>query len=301
MTKHSCQGVPLPKSIVFIGACNPYRKDKKKGEYNGLKLKDFKEKELVYTVNPLPHALLNYVFNFGSLSKADEKKYINNMVKKPFEKIFSENELSEKKSIQDLISLTIDAISEAQDYVREQNDVSSVSLREIRRFTIFYDFFCRYFRNKNNIFSKIDKKAQFKFSFKNIKSSDIYKYAINLSIYICYYLRLTQKDSRKELSKKMTKYFKFDFEEMPKKEQKFIAENITMKKGIAKNTALLENLFALFSCINSKIPLFIVGKPGCSKSLSVQLLFKSMEGENSNNILFKTLPKLFSYSFPTNL
>jgi MoxR-like ATPase len=25
MTKHSCQGKALPKNIVFIGACNPYR------------------------------------------------------------------------------------------------------------------------------------------------------------------------------------------------------------------------------------------------------------------------------------
>ena len=59
---------------------------------------------------------------------------------------------------------------------------------------------------------------------------------------------------------------------MPLREQKYIADNIEMGKGIAKNKALLENLFTLFVCVNSKIPLFIVGKPGCSKSLSVQLL-----------------------------
>ena len=45
-----------------------------------------------------------------------------------------------------------------------------------------------------------------------------------------------------------------------------------MGKGIAKNKVLLENLFTLFVCVYSKIPLFIVEKPGCSKSLSVQLL-----------------------------
>ena len=45
-----------------------------------------------------------------------------------------------------------------------------------------------------------------------------------------------------------------------------------MGKGIAKNKALLENLFTLFVSVYSKIPLFIVEKPGCSKSLSVQLL-----------------------------
>ena len=36
----------------------------------------------------------------------------------------------------------------------------------------------------------------------------------------------------------------------------------------------------------------MVGKPCCNKSLSIQLLLESMKGENSDNILFKTLPKL---------
>ena len=34
---------------------------------------------------------------------------------------------------------------------------------------------------------------------------------------------------------------------------------------IPKNIVLLENLFSLFVYIINKIPLFIVGKPGCSK------------------------------------
>ena len=44
------------------------------------------------------------------------------------------------------------------------------------------------------------------------------------------------------------------------------------EKELLKNKALLENLFTLFVCVYSKIPLFIVEKPGCNKSLSVQLL-----------------------------
>ena len=55
---------------------------------------------------------------------------------------------------------------------------------------------------------------------------------------------------------------------MPKREQNYIADNIELEKGIAKNRALLENLFSLFVAINTKIPIFILGKPGCSKSLS---------------------------------
>ena len=88
MTKHSCQGVELPKSIVFIGACNPYRFIVKDEEPNGLKIPGTEERKLVYTVNPLPHSLLNFVFNFGNLTKEDEKRYIQNMIVRPIESYY---------------------------------------------------------------------------------------------------------------------------------------------------------------------------------------------------------------------
>ena len=47
----------------------------------------------------------------------------------------------------------------------------------------------------------------------------------------------------------------------------------------------------------NKIPIFIVGKPGCSKSLSIQLINKSMKGEVSDKPLFQTLPKLILSSY----
>ena len=331
MTKHSCQGEPLPKNIVFIAACNPYRMVVKDEEPNGLKLKGVKERKLVYTVNPLPHSLLNFVFNFGNLTKKDEESYIKNMVVSPIESFYwkdlendNENKIQEnnneenqkkkglefylKKEIfdqyQKLLEMSSNSIIEAQDYVREKNDVSSVSLREIRRFSIFYNFFVEYLRKKKNLFLEIDENEIFGGVdpfYKNLTDFDIYKYSINLSVYICYYLRLTKKQFRDELAHKMNKHFGFEFKEIPKKEELYISNNIEMKEGIAKNRALLENLFALFVCVNSKVPLFIVGKPGCSKSLSVQLLFKAMKGENSKNLLFKTLPKLMLNSYQGSL
>ena len=99
----------------------------------------------------------------------------------------------------------------------------------------------------------------------------------------------------------MNLHLGLEFDKMPQKEQKFIADNIEMKEGIARNRALLENLFTLFVCVNAKVPLFIVGKPGCSKSLSVQLLYKSMKGEISDNSLFKSLPKLMINSYQGSL
>ena len=308
MTKNSCQGRRLPDNIVFIGACNPYRRvQKTQEEPNGLKTEGTKERKVVFTVNPLPHSLLNFVFNFGNLTEEDEKSYIRNMIVSPIESFYwkeiedkkekKEKEVKEAKDVEDEIKksrnienylskevfeecsklkeIASSSIIEAQKFVREKNDVSSVSLREIRRFSIFYDFFVKYLRNKKALFIKMDQENEnFEIDrfYKNLTDNEIYIFSINLSVYTCYYLRLTKKEFRNEFTTLMNKFFGRDFREIPKKEQEYIANNIEMKEGIAKNTALLENIFSLFVCVNSKVPLFIVGKPGCSKSLSVQLL-----------------------------
>ena len=203
-----------------------------------------------------------------------------------------------------LKNIACKSIIESQEFVREKNDVSSVSLREIRRFSIFYNFFVEYLRKKKELIGNLDQNENFELIdnfYQNLKDDKIYKYSINLSVYICYYLRLTEKEFRNTFANKMNFIFEKDFIEMPKREQNYIINNIEMKEGIAKNRALLENIFALFVCVNTKVPLFIVGKPGCSKSLSVQLLFKSMKGETSNNILFKSLPKLIINSYQGSL
>ena len=324
MTKHTCQGIELPDNIFFIGACNPYRYGKSGVDNYALKLKDVKEKNLVYTVNPLPFSLLNFVFNFGNLTSEDERRYIKNMVVSPIKKIFwndicqkhkDEKDLDMKNMdkfiskedsdlCNDLIKLSSNAIIEAQEFVRDKNDVSSVSLREIRRFSIFYEFFVDYFLKNKKIFEKMDQSESFiKIDdfYKNLTKSEIYTHSIKLSIYLCYYMRLTSQEFRGQLAAKMNKLFGDNFIEIPEHEQQFIAANIELGVGIAKNRALLENLFTLFACINAKIPLFIVGKPGCSKSLSVQLLFKAMQGDSSDNFLFKSLPKLFINAFQGSL
>ena len=55
----------------------------------------------------------------------------------------------------EVIKIASESIIEAQDYVRSKNDVSSVSLRDIRRFIIFYNFFVDYLRNKKKIYSNM--------------------------------------------------------------------------------------------------------------------------------------------------
>lgn len=62
--------------------------------------------------------------------------------------------------------------------------------------------------------------------------------------------------------------------------------------NIAKNKALKENVFMMIVCIESRIPLFLVGKPGSSKSFSKAMVMDSMKGVNSRDEFFKTLKQV---------
>ena len=62
-----------------------------------------------------------------------------------------------------------------------------------------------------------------------------------------------------------------------------------MKLGpnIARNIALRENVFMMAVCIELRIPLFLVGKPGSSKSLAKSIVADSMLGISSEKSLLK--------------
>ena len=67
-------------------------------------------------------------------------------------------------------------------YVRDNGDVSSVSLREINRFKKCFHFFKQYFENKNEVLEKNEIKEE-----KLEDKSIIKRKAIILSLYTFYY------------------------------------------------------------------------------------------------------------------
>jgi len=283
MLKRSCKGELLRNNIKIIAACNPYRVDVSKREMPGLLDEKYIVSNLVYSVNPLTHSLLNFVFDFGSPEDEDIGKYISNMVYE-----FLQKNIENEYILKMVQRIAEEAVFEAHIYIRDNFDISSVSLREIRRLGILFEWFC------NDLLKNPYMKKTF-----NLSDERLYLYSLNLSIYLCYYIRLFDKNKRREFVRIMNKSFghKIKFEEFPKKVENEIATAVKLEKGIARNKALLENLFVIFVCLNTKIPLFIIGKPGCSKSLSAQLIFKSMNGKNSSHPLFTSYPKVYTKSY----
>ena len=305
-------GKKLEDNIRLIGACNPYRKRKGNKEKCGLSRSDDIDNELVYLVQPLPQSLLYYVFSFGAIDEIDEKKYIRSIIDKLF--------TSEEKNLHEM---TTEAISQCHIYLRTKYDPSVVSLREISRFSKCIEFFQNYFTIKNKYLKRDNNE-------KNNKLRSII-----CTIYLCYYIRLTNKEIREnfeavlrpillklvtgekntdekgntlmeqiksnklfydEISKRPIEEI-YKFSDFLKIELDFLIEQIELDKGIGKNTLLKENVFLLFLSVLTNIPLIIIGKPGTGKSLSAQLIYKSMKGKYSKNEFFRNFPQIIQLYF----
>ena len=68
-------------------------------------------------------------------------------------------------------------------------------------------------------------------------------------------------------------------------------------ENIAKNAALRENVFMMAICIELRIPLFIVGKPGSSKSLAKAVIHASMRGRSSHTKLLRSFKEVDMFSY----
>ncbi len=74
--------------------------------------------------------------------------------------------------------------------------------------------------------------------------------------------------------------------------QSVVLEEIKLEANIAKNQALKENVFMMIVCIELRIPLFLVGKPGSSKSLAKTIVADAMQGEKASSDLFRSFKQV---------
>lgn len=102
----------------------------------------FAQNALMYTVNPLPDNIIEYVWDFGALTEIDYTKYIKNMLT--------------RAKIENVEMMTAMIIS-CHKYFGENEDKSSVSLRDVSRFIILYKWFKESLLKKKNIELKFRK------------------------------------------------------------------------------------------------------------------------------------------------
>ena len=79
--------------------------------------------------------------------------------------------------------------------------------------------------------------------------------------------------------------------------QDVFIDELKLDQNIAKNDALKENVWMMAICIDLRIPLFLVGKPGSSKSLAKTIITDVMQGDMSSSDLFKHFKEIHMVSF----
>lgn len=72
-----------------------------------------------------------------------------------------------------------------------------------------------------------------------------------------------------------------------------LLNNIELANNIAKNQALKENVFMMVVCMELRIPMFLVGKPGSSKSLAKTIVADNLQGNAAHQDLFRNYKQVF--------
>ncbi|XP_051888724.1 E3 ubiquitin-protein ligase rnf213-alpha-like [Pristis pectinata] len=287
------QGKPMKRDsgLKIIAACNPYRKHSadmiKRLEMAGLgyrvkaeetedRLGKVPLRQLVYRVQPLPPSMIPLVWDFGQLSQEAELAYTNQIVKR-YIQIHSLPFLH----TEDIIKVL--AIS--QRYMRrKQDECSFVSLRDVERCMKVLMWFYE--------------RRELLFPYPNPNTNILQ--ALIMAVSVCYYPSLVNKET---YLKVLENFFPepYNTSDAIQTEivrcQNLFLENIKTRERIAKNEALKENVFLMVICTELRIPLFLVGKPGSSKSLAKTVVLDAMQGQSAHSDLFKKLKQVHMVSF----
>ena len=273
-------GVSIPNRLrlQFVVACNPYQRhsDKMLTKLTSAGLGmlasndqvrehfiDIPLRELVYRVLPLPNSLLPLVWDFGNLTPEIEKSYIYNIVVTNLKHYTSKQLVSYSRVISD-------TLYHSQMYMRERRDECSfVSLRDVERTVRVMLWFYQWLPN---------------LQISNM-TLDLITYSLILALAVCYRAKLRERKEFDEYVISNVAHLRNRIAEISlitreiEKFQDVVVSMMNIGEHIAINRALKENLFMMFVCIQLKIPLFIIGKPGTSKSLAKYIISHSMNGD----------------------
>ena len=119
-----------------------------------------------------------------------------------------------------------------------------------------------------------------------------------LALGVAYFVRLDER--REDYIVEMSRCLKLEpgqFLQVIVACQDVFIDELKLDQNIAKNDALKENVWMMAICIELRIPLFLVGKPGSSKSLAKTIITDVMQGDMSYSDLFKHFKEIHMVSF----
>ena len=300
-------GEPFAETgLKIVAACNPYRKHDngviKCMEESGLgfnvKTEDLSEtfagvpmRHLVYRVIRLPPSMQPLVWDFGQSNNNTEEIYIKQMVLKMQNDIKQDPTFGDLRP--DIVEIITNCLSASQRYMREERDICSfVSLRDVERTITTFKWF---YKQLPFLSSLIQQEKSKVLKAKKLFSTQIQ--ALILALGVCYHVTLVDREKYRKVIAAALQVNQEDILEEISACQKAFINSIELEKDIVPNEALTENVFMMVVCAELRIPLFLVGKPGSSKSLAKTIVTDAMQGRNSEGEIFKKLKQIHVYSF----
>lgn len=134
----------VPHNVVFIGCCNPYmimEQGTVTNEEDIGYIAESSTKNLSHKVFPISDSLLSYLLDFGQLKSEDEKKYVREMIKNKRGGHISSELNCVQTNPDDVEELILAIIVNCQSKIREFENASAASLRDIARFLQIFEFF----------------------------------------------------------------------------------------------------------------------------------------------------------------
>ncbi|RIA88909.1 hypothetical protein C1645_825632, partial [Glomus cerebriforme] len=273
-------GKLIHPNIRLFSACNPYRpRIQAQSEANLTNIKSYEERsDLVYQVKPLPDQILDYVWDYGILKPDYEYKYIQIMVEKELKNLAH--------------PVFPELLFASQKFIRQVEELCSVSLRDIKRAITLVKFFY------NSLQSRPPYKKGHIYPSEN-PNTITRSYILALSL--CYHSRLYEQELRKQYRHEMEQILQNHevyivenmFAKIIHEEQEDYINRMQLPLNVAKNEAILENVLTMIVCILTRIPVFIIGETGSSKSLAIRLISSNLRGSDSNDKYFRRLPQVY--------
>ncbi|XP_029014016.1 E3 ubiquitin-protein ligase rnf213-alpha isoform X2 [Betta splendens] len=303
------EGLSTNSGLQIVAACNPYKKHtdemierlesaglgyRVRAEETDEKLGAIPLRQLVYRVQALPPSMIPLVWDFGQLNDHTEKIYIQQIVQR----------VVENKAINHTyIQCITDVLSASQKYMRKRKDECSfVSLRDVERcmqaLVWFFDNHTMFFAELETFEDELNADMNERGP-RPSEERDPVLWSLVMAIGVCYHGCLENKDEyRKTISKNLPQlYTAAKVQQEISLMQDLLLSGVPMGETIARNSALKENVFMMVLCIELRIPLFLVGKPGSSKSLSKTLVADAMQGQAAHSDLYKRLKQIHLVSF----
>ena len=278
--------------MFIVASCNPLRGD------STAVLRSMKNvwHKPSYYVRKL-HPTINYLkWDYGALNDLQEHHYVTAKMKMLAEDVsgFKSEKLTylitqSQIKIREFAERTLRrvgySLQEAKKCAR-----SCVSQRDMQRVFDFYKWLFNTYRQFNRFSAA--KEQQVEFMTQEQITNEQQVRAVLVALGLVYYLRLGDKD-RKSYSEFLNIQSRdlgsVDFTTAFNDELNWYIERVDLPLGIAKTTALKENVFANIVCCQTHTPLIIIGEPGTSKTLSFNIVANTFKGRASKHEDFRVI------------